>query len=475
MDGAAWSNLMTVGVPVAEKVLRTVLVYVVLIAGLRIFGKRELGQLNPLDFIVLLLLSNTVQNAIIGPDNSLLGGLLGAAALFIVNDLLVRVAYRYPAVRRVIEGRSEALIREGRVLAHALERNAITREELVTAARKQGIQHLHDVERADLELGGTISFAIREPGPTDRFRDEVLERLTAIERRLPAAVALALMALAGSVGAQGAPSTDVWIVPLSQDGRRVSVGAPVSLTRRIGYDNQPSFTPDGRTVLYTAVSASGQADSWSIQLPNGTPQRLTNAPIGVYSPTVTPNPAWFSVIRVEADSTQRLWKFPLDGKAAPAPVFDRIKPVGYHAWIDSTTLALFVLGSPATLQIADTRTGEATVVATNIGRALVKVPHHRAVNFMQVVRDSGQWVAEYDFATKSVRRLGRPPQGADYLAWTQGGALLTAAGSTLYQWNDGSWSVVADLAAAGVKNITRLAVSLQGNWLAFVAEDARTP
>ena len=288
-------------------------------------------------------------------------------------------------------------------------------------------------------------------------------------------VAGAMLGAPVSAPAQGAPSTDVWIVSLSQEGRRVSVGAPVSLTRRIGYDNQPSFSPDGRTVLYTAVSASGQADSWSILLPNGAPQRLTNAPIGVYSPTVTPDPAWFSAIRVEADSTQRLWRFPLAGTAAPAPVLERIKPVGYHAWIDSTTLALFVLGSPSTLQIADTRTGAATTVAANIGRALVKVPHHPAVSFMQVVRDSGQWVAEYDLNTKSVRRLGRPPQGADYLAWTQGGALLTAAGSTLYQWNDGNWVAVADLAAAGVRNITRLAVSMQGNWLAFVAEDARTP
>ena len=79
---AIWQDLMTVGVPVAEKVARTIAVYAFLVVGLRLFGKRELGQLNPLDFIVLLLLSNTVQNAIIGNDNSLAGGLLGAAVLF---------------------------------------------------------------------------------------------------------------------------------------------------------------------------------------------------------------------------------------------------------------------------------------------------------------------------------------------------------------------------------------------------------
>src|ERR1700681_2019387 len=96
-----WHEMFTSGVPIAEKVLRTIGVYLFLIAGLRLFGKRELGQLNPLDFIVLLLLSNTVQNAIIGNDNSLIGGLIGAGVLFVVNDSLVRLAYRNPRVRRL--------------------------------------------------------------------------------------------------------------------------------------------------------------------------------------------------------------------------------------------------------------------------------------------------------------------------------------------------------------------------------------
>src|SRR5579864_9515912 len=91
---AIWHDMLVSGVPIGEKVIRTVAVYIFLIGGLRLFGKRELGQLNPLDFIVLLLLSNTVQNAIIGNDNSLAGGLLGAGVLFVINDLLVRYAYR---------------------------------------------------------------------------------------------------------------------------------------------------------------------------------------------------------------------------------------------------------------------------------------------------------------------------------------------------------------------------------------------
>lgn len=179
-----WNDLMVAGVPLAEKVIRTIAVYAFLVAGLRLFGKRELGQLNPLDFIVLLLLSNTVQNAIIGNDNSLAGGLLGAAVLFVINDALVRYSYRNPRMRRLIEGRPEDLIKDGHVLAAALGRNLITREELQAAARKQGIEHFSDVSFARLEVSGAVSFVVKDPTELQRFHADLVARLESIERRL---------------------------------------------------------------------------------------------------------------------------------------------------------------------------------------------------------------------------------------------------------------------------------------------------
>ena len=182
---STWHDMLVSGVPIAEKVIRTIAVYGFLIAGLRLFGKRELGQLNPLDFIVLLLLSNTVQNAIIGNDNSLAGGLLGAGVLFVINDVLVRYSYRYPRLRRIIEGRAEDLIKDGNVIPAALARNLITREELYAAARKQGIEHFTDVSSARLEISGAVSFLVKEPSELQRFHADLGARLDAIERRLP--------------------------------------------------------------------------------------------------------------------------------------------------------------------------------------------------------------------------------------------------------------------------------------------------
>jgi hypothetical protein len=287
--------------------------------------------------------------------------------------------------------------------------------------------------------------------------------------RWAATLGLLVMARAGAAHAQG--RTDIFVAPLRQSGRSVMIGAPVNVTHRSGYDDQPSFTPDGASLLYTSIGGDGQADTWKVRLAGGArSSRLTNTALGVYSPSVMPDGQSFSVIRVERDSTQRLWKFALGG-GEPMLVLERVKHVGYHVWLDARTVFVYVLGNPTTLQIADVVSGNATEVASNIGRGLVKVPHHDAVNFVQIVRDSGQWLAEYDLAKKSVRRLGRLPQGANYVAWTPGGALITAANSTIYRWDDGSWVVAADVAAAGVRNISRLAINPAGDQLAFVAED----
>src|SRR5450755_2244893 len=141
-----WGDIFTVGVPIAEKVLRPVVVYVFLVVALRIFGKRELAQLNPFDLVVLLSLSNTVQNAIIGNDNSLTGGMIGAFSLLATNYLVVRFLFKHRRVDQIFEGSPTVLVKEGKVCRDGLARELLTESELLSVCHRQGFGDLDEVQ-----------------------------------------------------------------------------------------------------------------------------------------------------------------------------------------------------------------------------------------------------------------------------------------------------------------------------------------
>jgi uncharacterized membrane protein YcaP (DUF421 family) len=176
-----WHDVFHMGISPAEKAVRTVAVYAALLVLLHLAGKRQLAQLNSFDLVVLLLLSNVVQNAVIGNDLSLTGGLLGAVILLAINFALVRLAFMNPRFGKALQGGSTTLYEDGKIDKHALRREAITVEELRAALRRQGME-LSDVERVDLEPEGTLDAT---PKPKPGIED-VLRKLDEIERRLPA-------------------------------------------------------------------------------------------------------------------------------------------------------------------------------------------------------------------------------------------------------------------------------------------------
>ena len=303
------------------------------------------------------------------------------------------------------------------------------------------------------------------------------------------------VSLPGASVRQARPDTEIFLAPLSMADGKVTVGRAVNISNSPGYDNQPFFTPAGAGILFTSdrtravtapvegvAPAARQTDVYRYDLASKRVAQVTDTVQSEYSPTVAPGGTGISVIRVESDGTQRLWRFTIAGKD-PALVLTDVKPVGYHAWIDDHTVALFILGErpkPATLQVANTRTGKAQVIAEDIGQSLQRIPSG-GISFVQRERPVAEPPARAP-AVLTVMRLHdgkveplvKVPAGATapHLAWTPDGLLLTAHGGSLYGWRpgDSTWKAVADLGALGLTNVTRLAVSPRGDWLAIVAE-----
>ena len=181
---AALRSMFHLGLPVAEKVIRPILVYFGLVILLRVFGKRELAQLNPFDLVVLLSLSNTVQNAIIGEDTSVTGGLIGAVALLGINYVVIRFLFRHRRLDQIVEGRPTVLIEHGKPCRRAMARELMTKAELLTVIHRQGFARIEEVERCVLEPGGTFSVEAKEPLARERQHRELVERLDQLGRQV---------------------------------------------------------------------------------------------------------------------------------------------------------------------------------------------------------------------------------------------------------------------------------------------------
>ncbi len=286
-------------------------------------------------------------------------------------------------------------------------------------------------------------------------------------------------AVLGAVQAQP-PDTEVFLAPLEINGSRIVVSAPRNISNSPGYDNQPSFSADGGGVFFTSArggapqgATAAQMDIYRYDIATKAVAQVTKTPESEYSATVTPDGRHISVIRVEADKTQRLWRFPLDG-TAPSVVLADVKPVGYHAWLDANTVAMFVLGEPATLQVADVRTGNSNTLAKDIGRSLQPVPGG-GVSFVQRAGQGAERTMTVSLLTAAgtTRPLVPMAPGAteEFVAWTPDGTALMAAAGKLHAWKagDAQWRPVADLSALGLRNVSRIAVSPKGDWLALVA------
>jgi uncharacterized membrane protein YcaP (DUF421 family) len=177
-------NMFALNLTVLEKILRPVVVYLVLVVLLRIFGKRELAQLNPFDLVVLLSLSNAVQNAIIGDDNSVTGGIIGAFSLLAINYVVVRFVFKHRRLDQMLEGTPTVLMDHGKIHHAALAKELLTEGELLTVAHRQGFANLKEIQRCILEPGGGFFIQGKEPASADRQHQELLARLDQLSRQI---------------------------------------------------------------------------------------------------------------------------------------------------------------------------------------------------------------------------------------------------------------------------------------------------
>ena len=299
---------------------------------------------------------------------------------------------------------------------------------------------------------------------------------------IAATVVVAGAAVATSAQQPQAPPPEVYLATLGFGDNPQNVALGINISNNPGYDNQPSFLPDSSGLLFSSNRDGKQMDIYRYDIAAKKVSQVTNTPEGEYSPTVTPDRKTFSAVRTEADGAQRLWRFNLDG-SNPRVILENVQPVGYHAWIDDSHLALFVLGAdraPATLQLADTKTGTATVAATGIGRSILIRPGKRTVSYL-ATGETPPVLKELDPGTGTATTLIAPVKESQDTAWMPDGRLLMAKGKDIYAWSPGQngWTPMVLVRIGGgtpppdFNNITRMAVSPDGKWLAFVAEPVK--
>lgn len=287
------------------------------------------------------------------------------------------------------------------------------------------------------------------------------------------------------------PGTDIYLVTLPAGLASMKTAKPVPVSTAPGYDNQPMFSPDGGRLLFAANRDGKQIDIYAFDRASGHVSQLTQTAENENSPTFLPagigEPGGFSVVQTEPDRSQRLWRFDAAGKR-PHLVLADVKPVGYHAWVEPDHLAMFILGQPATLQVARVSTGQAEVVARDIGRSLHRVPGSRTVSFVQreavgfVQRDrpAAFTIKEIAIDTRQITSLVATVEGSadrDYAWMPDGRTVVMSSGTKIFSWTRGAtgWTEVFDAATFQLGGVSRLSVSPTGDAVAMVVAEPKRP
>jgi len=285
-----------------------------------------------------------------------------------------------------------------------------------------------------------------------------------------------LAVLCVSTAAFGQVGSEIILFDLKLKKDKVILSNPKNITNHPGYDNQPSFHPDLPYIYFSSFNDEQRSDIRRYNIKDGSTANITTTNEREYSPTLTPDKQFLSCIIQRDDGAQDLGKYPVDG-GEPALIIDNLI-VGYHVWVDNSHLGLFVLGGegkPNDLHFMRLPTKEDTVLATNIGRSLHKVPNERAITFIQRSEKENK-IMKLNTETMQVSDLAATKDMKEDIAWTHDGKIITSDGTKLYfmiaKKAAKGWMPVEITAGAELlKSVTRIAINAKGDKIAVVVTE----
>lgn len=252
------------------------------------------------------------------------------------------------------------------------------------------------------------------------------------------------------------PETDLWLFKLKTEDKKLILGEGKNITSRKGYDNQPSFTPDNKSILYVSIREDNQADVYRYDIGKGISFQHTKTKESEYSPNYTPDGKSISCVVVEADSTQRLWLYNLDGTVKRC-YNEGIDSIGYYSWLSNDTLLYYKLTEPHSLRMF-IETGKADKwICNSPGRAFKKL---KGNDFIYGIKDSLQ--IQYRVYNPVIRRsdeFALHKSKSEDFVWSETLGLLKSEGAQILRYDVATktWNILFDFSSSGIKKITRFA------------------
>ncbi len=248
----------------------------------------------------------------------------------------------------------------------------------------------------------------------------------------------------------------------------------INLSNHDGYDNQPSFSPDGKLLYFSSVRDSIQSDIYAIDLSDKSTKQITNTIESEYSPVFTNNGNSFTVVRVEKDSAQRMWEFNKSGTSQKV-ILPKIDSVGYYCKVDEKLYAFFMVTEPPTMVLADAKKQTTIAIDKNIGRCIKRIPGENAISYI-VKKSDKQWVIKkYDLDKNRISIISLIPPISEDFIWTTDNKILMARNNQFWIYNYKAevpdWKMISEIKELNGKKIYRLALSADGITLAFVADE----